>query len=124
MRTLFIKTTPEYKVSIGRGWPAGLSDSLAGHTEAIVVSDSRVAPLYLAETKEICRTAGLPTGHYVFPAGESAKHLGTIQAMLAYFAAFGLTRSGVVLALGGGVTGWQRLASSPRTSSAVMGFWR
>ncbi|MBQ6471285.1 MAG: 3-dehydroquinate synthase [Victivallales bacterium] len=105
MRTLFIKTTPEYEVNIGSGWPAGLSKALAGHTEAIVVSDSRVAPLYLAEAEGICRAADLPTGHYVFPAGESAKHLGTIQAMLAYFAEFGLTRSGVVLALGGGVTG-------------------
>jgi len=106
MRKLLIKTAPEYEMHIGGGWPSEeLSKALAGFTEVLVVSDSRVAPLYLADVEAVCQASGIPVGHYVFPAGESSKHLDTIRAMLMKCAEFGLTRSGVVVALGGGVTG-------------------
>ena len=66
-----------------------------------IVTDSNVAPLYLDAVKEVL---GNPPA-FIFKAGESQKHMGTLQEMYKCFLTHKLDRRSVVIALGGGVVG-------------------
>ncbi|NJL94648.1 MAG: 3-dehydroquinate synthase [Anaerolineae bacterium] len=67
----------------------------------VVVTDENVAPLYGESLAASLPNASLVT----FPAGEVHKNLETINTLYAAFIEMGLDRSGVVIALGGGVVG-------------------
>jgi len=47
--------------------------------------------------------AGIESRTFTFPSGEDAKHLGTVEDLCREWAAWGLTRNDVVVAVGGGV---------------------
>ncbi|MDO4443779.1 MAG: 3-dehydroquinate synthase [Slackia sp.] len=81
-----------------------IASTLAGDM-AFVVSDSNVAPLYLGRVKDSLARAGFAAAQFVFPAGERSKTLATYGECLAAMAAAGVTRSSIVVALGGGVVG-------------------
>ncbi len=102
MPTIHVNTNPPYDIDIRHGWPQ-LPPLQA--TEVYIVSDSNVEALYLAEVQSLFASAGCRQYAQFFPAGEYSKHLGTVQSLLEGFAEFGLTRSGLVVALGGGVVG-------------------
>ena len=70
-----------------------------------VVSDSNVAPLYLAAVQESLEQAGFLVGTMMVPAGESAKCVEQLSTLWEAMMAFGLTRTDAVVALGGGVVG-------------------
>ena len=72
----------------------------------VVVSDDNVYPLY-GKTVEDSRTgAGFDVAQsFVFPHGEEQKNLRTFSEILEHLAAEHLTRTDVIFALGGGVTG-------------------
>lgn len=67
-----------------------------------IVTDSTVAPLYLAQLEA---QFSLPTSHTIIPAGEEHKRLSTVEAIYHDMLAVGLTRKDLVIALGGGVVG-------------------
>ena len=67
-----------------------------------VVTDSNVAPLYL---KELCAEFPLNITTTVIPAGEEYKNLDTVAGIYADMSKAELTRSDLVIALGGGVVG-------------------
>lgn len=73
--------------------------------KAAVVSDSNVAPLYLNTVEKSLRHAGFECCCYVFPAGEASKNTDTVINIVEFLAESELTRSDIVVALGGGVTG-------------------
>ena len=78
----------------------------AGGTRAFVVSDTHVAPLYLARVAASLERAGYPSPEsFVFEAGEASKRAPVWAACLEAIAGAGLTRDDVVVALGGGVVG-------------------
>ena len=71
-----------------------------------LVTDSNVDRLYGdAAVRRIEETSGLRVERIVFPAGERSKTLETYAELVRGFAALGLTRSDVAVALGGGVVG-------------------
>ena len=70
-----------------------------------VVSDTHVAPLYLDRAMESLLKAGYRASSFVFEAGEASKTLQTYAACQSAMAEAALTRSSVVVALGGGVVG-------------------
>jgi len=72
-------------------------------TMAIVVSDKNVGPLYSARAVESLQRWGLAAQAITLPAGEEHKTLATVASLYDRFAEMGLDRSGVVVALGGGV---------------------
>ena len=106
MRTLSLtgsNTTSD--ILIGRG----LLDEAAARCAAVfspsrihIVTDSNVAPLYLAQL-EI--QFSLPTSHTIIPAGEENKRLSTVETIYHDLIANGMTRKDLIIALGGGVTG-------------------
>ncbi len=82
-----------------------LCRAVGGADICCIVSDTNVAPLYLERAKRSIEQQGLRAASFVFEAGEQSKTLSTFQAAQSAFAAAGLTRSSLVVALGGGVVG-------------------
>lgn len=88
---------------------AGIFSQTARHvaekfkpTRIHVVTDSHVAPLYL---DRLCAEFPLNITTSVIPAGEEHKNLDTVSSLYADFSEAELTRSDLVIALGGGVVG-------------------
>ncbi len=72
---------------------------------AVVVADSNTFPLFAERIRRSFERAGFSVAFSVFEAGELSKTPATYLKMLSDFSAADLTRSGVVVALGGGVVG-------------------
>ncbi|MCI8454984.1 MAG: 3-dehydroquinate synthase [Lachnospiraceae bacterium] len=93
-----------------------LTDSFAGLQKELetlsvsqrklcIVTDSRVAPLYLAQVEEILAKCCRMVGRFVFPAGEENKNLDTVRALYEYLIINKYDRRDCLVALGGGVVG-------------------
>lgn len=70
-----------------------------------VMTDSFVGSIYGDQVLESLRGAGYTAFKVVFPAGEHSKNITTYSNMLESLADEGITRSDLILALGGGVVG-------------------
>lgn len=108
MTAIHVTASREYDILI----EPGILDELGQRTAAIhhpckaaVVSDSNVYPLYGARAEASLSAAGFETVSFVFPAGEESKNLGTYSKLLGFLAENKLSRSDIIIALGGGVTG-------------------
>ena len=73
--------------------------------KAAIISDSNVAPLYADKLRESLEAAGFSVLTVVITAGEQSKNIGVLSNVLEQLARGGMTRSDVVLTLGGGVVG-------------------
>lgn len=74
-------------------------------TKALVVSETNVAPLYIDRVKASIKAAGIEVFEYIYEAGEQSKNINTIVDMWNKMAENGFTRTDLLVALGGGVTG-------------------
>ncbi|HIU26664.1 MAG TPA: 3-dehydroquinate synthase [Candidatus Copromorpha excrementigallinarum] len=73
-----------------------------------VITDENVAPLYGEPDQPFIKSlqdAGFQVFTYVFPGGEEAKTMDTVAAILNYLADNRFSRSDIIAALGGGITG-------------------
>ncbi len=108
MKQVEISTGKSYKVLIGNGI---LSDSgrliaEVSHAKiAAIVTDDMVNSLYADSLETSLKAAGFDTVRFVFPNGESSKNINTYSEMLEFMAENHLTRSDLIVALGGGVVG-------------------
>lgn len=98
-----------YEIVIERGALSKVGE-LAAHAvkpcRAVLVSDDNVYPLYAERVKNSLLSAGFILGEsFVFPHGEESKNWQTLGALIEHLSAQQLTRTDVVIALGGGVTG-------------------
>ena len=111
MRTSPVRvSTPSrsYDVLIGQGVideVGALTRKACGGSAACVIADDNVAPLYANAVAESLADAGYRTTLQVFPAGERHKRLSTLSDLLEGLAVAELPRDGVVVAVGGGVSG-------------------
>ncbi len=98
----------DYSVFLGRGLLDRLG-SLAARVEpgrkVVVATDENVAALYGDRALASLREAGFEPAIAVMPAGEQAKHWGSVSLFVDAFVRAGLGRDGWVAALGGGVVG-------------------
>lgn len=76
-----------------------------GGSRVLIVSDTHVGPLYGDRAAASLEAAGYAVSRYLFPAGEASKRLDTVREMYSALAAGSFTRSDLIVALGGGVTG-------------------
>ena len=84
------------------------SDEGAGKRKICVITDENVAGLYGKDSQPFIRSlsdAGFCVFRYVFPGGESSKTMDTVSSILDFLADSGFTRSDLIAALGGGITG-------------------
>ncbi len=108
METIKVNASKEYEVVIGSGILSELGErcvSLLGKGRAVIVTDSNVAPLWLADAKGSLEKSGIETLEFIFPAGEESKSKETLFELIEFMAENRLTRSDFAVALGGGVTG-------------------
>ena len=108
MEIVHVAAARDYDVHIGIGLLDTCGEQMAAVTEArrcALITDSTVGPLYAGRVEESLRSAGFSLCAYQFPAGEGNKTIATYAAILEFLAEQRLTRSDVVIALGGGVTG-------------------
>lgn len=73
--------------------------------KAAIISDTNVAPLYADKLQKSLEDAGLAVCRIIIEAGEQSKNMQVLSDVLEQLAASGMTRSDVVLTLGGGVVG-------------------
>lgn len=108
MRTLKVETGRPYEILIDKG----LIDNCGEHIKKVskankiaVISDTNVFPIYGEKVVNSCKNAGYEVVSFTFKAGEASKNLTTISQMYDFLAENHLTRSDLIVALGGGVTG-------------------
>lgn len=108
MTTVEVKASKHYPVEIGRRLLPMLGEKIAALgtvKQVCIVSDSTVWPLYGAASDASLHAADLETCVFVFPAGEASKNGATFLELLNFLAENRLTRTDILVALGGGVVG-------------------
>lgn len=109
MRCVEVRAGRPYEVFIGRGLmdAAGgmIVEALGGTRMAAILTDDTVDALYGARVEQALSESGLRTCRFAMPHGEAHKTLATWETMLAFLSEQGMTRTGAVVALGGGVPG-------------------
>ncbi|GKU79537.1 3-dehydroquinate synthase [Paenibacillus sp. L3-i20] len=71
----------------------------------LIISDSNVAPLYLAQVESSLNQGGYSVATAIVPAGEGSKSLTMLEELVAKALDAGLDRKSAIVALGGGVVG-------------------
>ena len=108
MRTVHIGTASPYDVLIGENIlpQAGeLCARVVPPCKAAVVTDDTVAGLYLEPMMASLAASGYAPVSFRFASGEESKNIRTLSGILEFLAENQLTRSDLVIALGGGVVG-------------------
>ena len=97
-----------YPVHIGRGTLAAAGRAIARRTEArqaVVISVPPVARRYAGTLGRSLREAGIRVHRIDVPDGDRSKNLRQVAKLYDAFLKFGVDRSSVIVALGGGVVG-------------------
>lgn len=109
MTTIHVTASREYDVLVQPGLldEAGalIARTLGTGRTAAVVAGETVAGLYAARLEAALTRAGFRVVTFAYPGGEHCKTLATYAALLDFLAAHRLSRSDLIVALGGGVTG-------------------
>ena len=108
MKTVTVRASQSYEIYIG----SALLDKVGSYCRMLpqvrricVVSDSNVFPLYGRKVMTDLKKEGFEASSFVFEAGEAAKNGQTYLELLNTLAQNQLTRTDLILALGGGVVG-------------------
>jgi len=108
MRTINVKASKKYSVIIGAGLlerAGAFIKNAAGGNIAAIVTDDNVAGLYLDPMLKALRRVDYETVVFTVRHGEASKSPHNYIKLLEFFAESRLTRTDVVIALGGGVVG-------------------
>ena len=108
MKEITVNASGKYQVLIGSDLLAnvgGYISQIQNHCIAAIISDSNVWPLYGNIVENSLRSAGFTPVSFVFPAGEASKNADTYLRILNFLAENGVSRSDLLIALGGGVVG-------------------
>jgi len=111
MRSVEVSASKNYFVWIDGGEGAllhhagGRIAAVCGGGTAALVTDDIVNGLYGDTVEQSLKAAGYATARFVFPHGEQSKNMATYTSLLCALTEANLTRSDVVVALGGGVVG-------------------
>jgi len=108
METVEVKTGAPYRIEIGRGLLDSLGDKVRALTKAkkaMIVTDETVYALYFERAARSLESVGIEVLEFVIPSGETSKSTGNLIKLWETLAENALTRSDVIVALGGGVVG-------------------
>lgn len=109
METIHVSTKDkEYDILIEHGLLKKLGQLVSqvwSKRKVLIITDSNVGPLYLAEVEDQLEQAGFQTADITVPAGENSKSWDVLQKTIAACAANHLSRVDGIIALGGGVIG-------------------
>ncbi len=108
MKTICVDSSKFYKVHIGQNLLLQAGEYLktvCTPCKAAIISDSSVYPLYGKQLEDSLTASGYSVINYTFSPGESSKNSTTYLNILNFLAENEMTRSDVLIALGGGVVG-------------------
>ena len=108
MKKVHISASREYDVLVERGLldkSGELIKAATGSKKAVIISGDIVFPLYGERLKSSLEAAGMEAEVFVLPHGEQSKTLAYYGRILEFLSEKHLSRSDVLVALGGGVTG-------------------
>lgn len=109
MKKVHVNAGKPYDVLIERGLMESLGgillETVGKPYKAAILTDDTVNELYGAEAEGSLRRSGFDVCRFAMPHGEENKNLAVWGDMLSFLAENQLTRSDVVIALGGGVVG-------------------
>ena len=103
-----IHTQTPYTVTIGRNLLSGCAEAIrtvAPPCTVMLVCDDHVETLYASRVRTSLIQAGYRVETFVFPHGEQSKSTETLVTLLEALAQAHITRTDLIVALGGGVTG-------------------
>ena len=108
MLKISVKTAWPYEVLVGSGLTAQAGKLAAGvfaPCSAAIISDDTVDALYGEKTEKSFAEAGFSVCRMHFPHGEAQKNLHTYADILEFLCENQITRTDVIVALGGGTVG-------------------
>ena len=108
MKKLFVNAGKGYEILLEEGILSRAGEYINKITSAkkiCVISDSNVFPLYGDTVVSSLKAQDFEVISFVYEAGEKSKTTKTVIEMVEFLAENGLTRSDLVVALGGGVCG-------------------
>ncbi len=106
MKTVEINASRSYNVYIEKGLLANCGQivkNVCKGRKALIISDSNVAPLYADKVKTSLEAEEFEVSLFVIEAGEASKNPENLIKAADFCIECGLTRSDVIVALGGGV---------------------
>ena len=108
MKTVTVNASQTYDVVIGKDvinmLPEKITE-LCRNAKVMVVTDDKVASFHSDKVKSILDEKGIENEFFVFPNGEKSKSPEVLFSLLEALAEKHFTKSDVLVALGGGVTG-------------------
>ena len=108
MTVVTVNASKKYDIKIGADLlkTIGAEAAFLGKARKVcIVSDTSVFPLYGAVVTKSLKDAGFDVNTYIFPAGEESKNGTNYLNLVNTLAEFQLTRTDLIVALGGGVVG-------------------
>lgn len=108
MKTVKVKTSTEYNVLIGENLLECMGELVAKvkkPCKAAIISDDKVFSLYGEAVKKSLEKNGYSVCSFTFENGEKSKNLVTFGNILEFLAENKVTRTDLIIALGGGVVG-------------------
>ena len=108
MMRVHVPTAAPYEILIGQGLLAScgrIVGELMGQMKIALISDETVDRLYGDAAEAAFAAAGHSVVRMPFSGGEENKTLGTVQSLLSRLLENEFTRSDLIVALGGGITG-------------------
>jgi len=108
MENLYVKTRKPYEIIIEKGIIKNLAehiDNVFIGKKIMIVTDNNILPLYAEQLKNSLITTGHETEIFAFPAGETSKTMSTVVEILHACADFDLSRTDMIIGIGGGVVG-------------------
>lgn len=108
MNTIHVSASTPYDVCIGKGLLSTVGERISevkAPCRVLLISDDRVFSLYGQTVHKSLADNGFTVTNAVFPHGERSKTLATFGDLLEKAASAHLTRTDLIVALGGGVVG-------------------
>ncbi len=108
MKILEVKTGRPYQIIIDRDIIRYCGEYISKISKAqkiMVITDSNVEAIYYSKVKKSLEEKGFQVYNFTFEAGEQSKKLRTVMAAYNELANLCFSRSDLIVALGGGVTG-------------------
>ncbi len=108
MNTVTVNASKSYEIHIGSNLLSTIGTKVAklGNVQRVcIVSDTNVYPIYGTVVCDSLHQSGFSVVSYVFPSGEENKNATTYLDLVNFLAENQITRSDLIIALGGGVVG-------------------
>ena len=109
MERITVRASGTYDIIIDKGLLDRAGEyclsALGKSCKALILTDDNVAPLYLERVKASLVGSGFDTVEFIIPHGEGSKSTQSLVELVEFMAENRLTRSDVLVALGGGVVG-------------------